>query len=367
MELRKRKGTRASQSLTEYFTRQSMGENNSAQTDRRKMMNENETLRGEIEEMRKRLEYFEQQYQGTSKTKSSTSKFSKTDEKDIDLKGKIGSVEKQLGKSKYGAENESKDIEAPQEIASLLKDGDEGDGIHIKKKTQEDFADEDGLKDFGGMVMERAGWLVGLLILQSLSSFIIQHNEALLQRHPVIVRFLTMLVGAGGNAGNQASVRVIRGLAVGTIRGGKVVSFLINEYTVGLFLSVILGIAGWLRAAVFLTPLLETIAITTSLFMIVMISVLLGASLPLGMKMLGIDPAHSSTTIQVLMDILGVTITIIVSSLILDSGLTSSELESAESDLLLRCSCIAQDSTEFQMPLCPDFRLSNETQCLTAL
>jgi hypothetical protein len=60
---------------------------------------------------------------------------------------------------------------------------------------------------FWSSVKERAGWLVGLLVLQSLSSFIISRNEQLLQEHVIIVRFLTMLVGAGGNAGNQASVR----------------------------------------------------------------------------------------------------------------------------------------------------------------
>jgi len=59
---------------------------------------------------------------------------------------------------------------------------------------------------FLSSVTDRAGWLVGLLILQSMSSFIISNNEKLLQQHLVIVRFLTMLVGAGGNAGNQASV-----------------------------------------------------------------------------------------------------------------------------------------------------------------
>ena len=53
----------------------------------------------------------------------------------------------------------------------------------------------------------RANWLVGLLALQSCSGFILARNEVLLQDHPVIVYFLTMLVGAGGNAGNQASVR----------------------------------------------------------------------------------------------------------------------------------------------------------------
>lgn len=88
----------------------------------------------------------------------------------------------------------------------------------------------------------------------------------------------------------------------------------------GLVLSIILATAGCIRAAVFMTPWLETFAITSSLFMIVMISVVLGAILPLGMRMVGIDPAHSSTTIQVIMDILGVTITVQVSSLLLDSN-----------------------------------------------
>jgi hypothetical protein len=60
---------------------------------------------------------------------------------------------------------------------------------------------------FRAQVQDRASWLVGLLVLQSMSSFIIGRNESLLQHHAIIVRFLTMLVGAGGNAGNQASVR----------------------------------------------------------------------------------------------------------------------------------------------------------------
>lgn len=88
----------------------------------------------------------------------------------------------------------------------------------------------------------------------------------------------------------------------------------------GLCLSLVLGTAGCIRAAIFMVPMLETFAITSSLFMIVIISVGLGALLPLGMLKVGIDPAHSSTTIQVIMDILGVTITVIVSSLVLDSN-----------------------------------------------
>lgn len=59
-----------------------------------------------------------------------------------------------------------------------------------------------------------------------------------------------------------------------------------------------------------MTPLREAIAITASLFTIVLISILLGATLPMLMKVCHIDPAHSSTTIQVFMDILGVLITV---------------------------------------------------------
>ena len=81
--------------------------------------------------------------------------------------------------------------------------GEEEDAI-LKDENDDDNTTDIG---FGVMIMDRAGWLVGLLVLQSMSSFIIQRNEGLLQKHLVIVRFLTMLVGAGGNAGNQASVR----------------------------------------------------------------------------------------------------------------------------------------------------------------
>jgi Mg/Co/Ni transporter MgtE len=99
----------------------------------------------------------------------------------------------------------------------------------------------------------------------------------------------------------------------------NVKSFLAEELKMGVTLSAILGVAGFVRAVVFAVPMAETIAITTSLCTIVFISIVLGALLPLAMLRVGIDPAHSSTTIQVLMDILGVTITVVVSGTILDS------------------------------------------------
>ena len=172
---------------------------------------------------------------------------------------------------------------------------------------------------FGDALRDRAYWLCGLLAMQSLSGFILARNEVLLQNHPVIIYFLTMLVGAGGNAGNQASVRVIRGLALGTLNESTQRQFLNREFKMAACLCGLLSTAGFIRAWVFRTPLPETIAITTSLALIVFSSIGLGAVLPFFLQKLKVDPAHSSTSIQVIMDILGVVITVFVSTLMLDS------------------------------------------------
>lgn len=50
---------------------------------------------------------------------------------------------------------------------------------------------------FMASILERGGWLIGLLVFQSFSSIILSENESLLSNHPSIIFFLTMLVGAG--------------------------------------------------------------------------------------------------------------------------------------------------------------------------
>jgi len=174
---------------------------------------------------------------------------------------------------------------------------------------------------FRDALRDRAFWLVGLLVFQSMSGIILSRNEELLQSHPVIVYFLTMLVEAGGNAGNQAAVRVIRGIALGTLNERTQKQFLVRELRMALSLSFILSMAGFIRAIIFRTPFPEAVAVTTALAIIVFSSVCLGAILPLILKRLGVDPAHSSTSIQVVMDILGVVFTVLVSETILDSVL----------------------------------------------
>ncbi len=103
--------------------------------------------------------------------------------------------------------------------------------------------------------------------------------------------FLTMLVGAGGNAGAQAAVNVVRAIAVKQIATKKQgLRMLATEAAVGLVLATGLFFIGFVR--VLLTrgggELREAATIGAALFLIVLFSVTIGAALPLlfhfGMK-----------------------------------------------------------------------------------
>lgn len=156
---------------------------------------------------------------------------------------------------------------------------------------------------------DRGSWLASLLLFQSFSSFILSHHEVILKAHPSIVYYLTALVGAGGNAGNQAAVRVIRALALGLVTEKNKFSIIGKEFFVSLALSFLLSLVVVGRTFLSDTSFLETIVILTSIFLIVFISINLGAGIPLVLQKCGIDPAHASTTIQVIMDIFGVLVT----------------------------------------------------------
>ncbi|KAL6768542.1 hypothetical protein ACKKBF_B11140 [Auxenochlorella protothecoides x Auxenochlorella symbiontica] len=166
----------------------------------------------------------------------------------------------------------------------------------------------------------RGRWLVGLLILQSSSSFVLSGYSDLLERHLVVTLFLTMLVGAGGNAGNQSAIKVIRGLATGALRPtlGMLRATLARQAIVGLLLASGLASAGWVRVYLTAGDPRHASAIALSLLLIVNTSVLVGTALPFALARLGVDPANAGTSIQVVMDVMGVLITCACCRLVLD-------------------------------------------------
>ena len=170
----------------------------------------------------------------------------------------------------------------------------------------------------------RVRWLLGLLILQSTSSVVLSQYEDLIKENIVITLFLTMLVGAGGNAGNQSAIHVIRGLATGEMENTSecLRKTLAEQLQVGLLLATALSTAGFARV-ILTSPegandLVGPFAISTSLFAIVTASTCIGTILPFLLMRFKQDPANAGTSVQVIMDVSGVVITCTVGSYIFD-------------------------------------------------
>lgn len=222
----------------------------------------------------------------------------------------------------------------PESASEKLERGREPDDGVLGKATV-------ARPNFWQQLLERAGVLIALLIFQSCSSFILEDYEVFLMRHSVIVFFLTMLVGAGGNAGSQAAVLVVRGLATGEISAKNAVGYVLGEATMALVISLLMVLFGYARVVLFGDSQLDALAISCSLFCIVFSSVLIGSTLPLLLHRCHVDPAHAGATIQVIMDLMGACITCVICSIILEdevpalpNGMNSSS-NSTEQNILL--------------------------------
>jgi Mg/Co/Ni transporter MgtE len=166
-------------------------------------------------------------------------------------------------------------------------------------------------------IFSRVCLLSCLLILQSGSSFILQSFSELISHHILITMYLTMLVGAGGNAGNQAAVLVIRRLA--TSRSFSVRLLIIRELFSAIIIGILVTLVGFIRVWIEERgAILPSLTIGIALFCIVTSSILLGTLLPIILqRIIHIDPAHAGPIIQVIMDILGVCITCIIGQTLL--------------------------------------------------
>ncbi len=164
-------------------------------------------------------------------------------------------------------------------------------------------------------VWQRGMWLVGLLVLQSLSSLILASYNDMLGKYTVIAVFLTMLIGTGGNAGNQSATIVIRGLTTREMSRRNAMKVFMRELGISTIISFILVAVSFARVYWSCNDLMSAVAISLSLMLIVVTSTALGAFIPIMLDRFEIDPAHSAAPfLATLMDVLGVLILCFVCS-----------------------------------------------------
>ncbi len=147
------------------------------------------------------------------------------------------------------------------------------------------------------LAKNRIGWLIILMITSTFTGQIIENFEVQLAAIAGLTACIPMLMGTGGNSGNQASTLIIRGLALGEVKVKDFFKVLFKEIRVSLMVGVVLGIANYIRMLImcaiglgdYSNPVI--LVVSLSVVAVVVVSKTIGCSLPILAKILKLDPA----------------------------------------------------------------------------
>ncbi len=160
------------------------------------------------------------------------------------------------------------------------------------------------------LVSRRAGWLMFLLVFDFLTGTVLKTFQHTLSTVVSLVFFIPMLLDTGGNAGAQTSITVIRGLATGDVDFNTNVKRVVKlELTSSLMMGFIVGVVAFIRAVLLQGEILVAVVVGVTMFLIVLLAICTGMSLPLISKKLGLDPAVLAGPITTsVVDIIGLII-----------------------------------------------------------
>lgn len=139
---------------------------------------------------------------------------------------------------------------------------------------------------------KRIPWLLLLMISATFTGKIISSFEDALSRYVVLTAFIPMLMDTGGNAGGQASAIIIRGLSLDEIEFGDWLTVIWKEIRTAVLCGLTLAICNF--GKIMLVDRVEikvALVVCLTLFMAVIVAKIVGSTLPMLAKKIGMDPA----------------------------------------------------------------------------
>lgn len=137
----------------------------------------------------------------------------------------------------------------------------------------------------------RIGWLLILMLSSTVTGLIITHYEKAFDAVPLLVSFIPMLMGTGGNCGSQSSTLIIRGIALDEVHFKDTFKAMFKEFRIGIFVGIALAVANGIRILLMYNDPLLAVIVGCSLMVTIILSKLIGCSLPLLARRVGLDPA----------------------------------------------------------------------------
>ena len=140
------------------------------------------------------------------------------------------------------------------------------------------------------LVRSRVVWLLVLAIGATLTVQVLEVFEATLEQVTVLALFVPLLIGTGGNTGNQAATTVTRALALGDVRPRDTLRVLTRELRTGSMLGLLLGTLGFSIASLVYSVQIGLV-IGLTLLAVCTIAAAVGGSMPLIARAVKVDPA----------------------------------------------------------------------------
>lgn len=167
------------------------------------------------------------------------------------------------------------------------------------------------------LVRSRVVWLLVLAVGATLTVQVLEVFEQTLEQLVVLSIFIPLLIGTGGNTGNQAATTVTRALALGDVRARDALRVLRREFLVGLMLGTALGTVGLLIAGLVYSWGIGLV-IGLTLLAICTVAATVGSLMPIVAKRIGVDPAvFSNPFITTVVDALGLVVYFLIARAVL--------------------------------------------------
>ncbi|WP_125099639.1 magnesium transporter [Leucobacter chromiireducens] len=169
----------------------------------------------------------------------------------------------------------------------------------------------------GTLVRSRVVWLLVLAVGATLTVQVLSVFEATIEQVTVLALFVPLLIGTGGNTGNQAATTVTRALALGDVAPRDVLRVLTRELRTGAMLGLLLGTIGFGIAAVAFSPQIGLV-IGLTLLAVCTVAAAVGGCMPLLARAVRVDPAvFSNPFISTFVDATGLIIYFVIARTIL--------------------------------------------------
>ena len=137
----------------------------------------------------------------------------------------------------------------------------------------------------------RIVWLLILMLSAAITGNILAQYEAAFAVAPLLVAFIPMIMGTGGNCGSQSSTLIIRGLATDEIKLKDISRVIWKEIRVAFIVGVALAIVNAIRVIIQYRDIKLAVVLGITLIVTTIISKVLGCVLPMLAKRLKLDPA----------------------------------------------------------------------------